>query len=130
MGHPATTFVRIIKRAEELDLSWPKVNSMTRAAVLQAFEPPRRQVLNYTEPDWESIYLQHERKTKPLTLQILWEDYSKTVPESEKILSPIEERMGFSATVVAGQVAPEEWYDFIGDSVNADALLDRLLNRG
>lgn len=103
---------------------------MTRAAVLQAFEPPRRQVLNYTEPDWESIYLQHERKTKPLTLQILWQDYSKTVPESEKILSPIEERMGFSATVVAGQVAPEEWYDFIGDSVNADALLDRLLNRG
>lgn len=87
VGHPATTIVRILKRAEELDLSWAKVNSMTRAAVLQAFEPPRRQVLNYTEPDWESIYLQHERKTKPLTLQILWEDYSKTVPESEKILS-------------------------------------------
>ena len=85
VGHPVTTVDRILKRAQELDLSWAKVNSMTGAAILQAFEPPRRQVLNYTEPDWESIYLQHERKTKPLTLQILWEDYSKTVPETEKM---------------------------------------------
>lgn len=55
---------------------------------------------------------------------------SRMTPQlANDFLSLIEERMGFSATVVAGQVAPEEWYDFIGDSVSADALLDRLLNR-
>lgn len=44
-------------------------------------------------------------------------------------LSLIDERMGFSATIIAGQIPPEEWYDFIGDNASADALIDRLFNR-
>ena len=36
-------------------------------------------------------------------------------------LSLIDERMGFTATVIAGQIPSEEWYDFIGDSVSAGA---------
>lgn len=37
--------------------------------------------------------------------------------------------MGFSATIIAGQIPPEEWYAFIGDNESAEALIDRLFNR-
>lgn len=44
------------------------------------------------------------------------------------LLSIIDERIGFSATIIAAQLSMKDWYQYIGEAYHADALLDRLKN--
>ena len=87
LGYPASSVKRVLDIAAENDLTWMTVKSMTDQALLEIFEPPRRQLMMYLEPDWDSVYLQHARKTKPLSLQYLWEEYKKQVTPPCKSLS-------------------------------------------
>ncbi|WP_198037908.1 ATP-binding protein [Rhodobacter xanthinilyticus] len=41
----------------------------------------------------------------------------------------IEDRSTRSSTIMTAQRAPEEWYDFIGDPLLADAFMDRVRSR-
>lgn len=41
----------------------------------------------------------------------------------------IEDRAARSSTILIAQRAPEEWYDFIGDPLLADAFMDRIRSR-
>ncbi len=84
---PKTTVQRLISRSAESNLSFSKAKMMTDVALEEVFIPKRRTVLLYAEPDWEAIYLQHARKTKPVELSVLWEAYTKDIPEGLKALS-------------------------------------------
>lgn len=64
LGYPASSVKRVLDIAAENDLTWMTVKSMTDQALLEIFEPPRRQLMMYLEPDWDSVYLQHARKSK------------------------------------------------------------------
>ena len=44
------------------------------------------------------------------------------------LLEVLEDRHGVKSTIMASQLPVASWYDVIGDSTIADAILDRLLN--
>jgi DNA replication protein DnaC len=52
------------------------------------------------------------------------------VAESERrdLLEVLEDRYGVRATVIASQLAPERWHDYLGDPTVADAICDRVLH--
>lgn len=50
--------------------------------------------------------------------------------ELTDIFEIIEDRSSQSATVMIAQRSPDEWYDFIGDPLLADAFMDRIRSRG
>ncbi len=50
--------------------------------------------------------------------------------ERHDMLEVIEDRNGLKATIVTSQVPVANWHDTIGDPTIADAILDRLANRG
>lgn len=86
-GLAKSTAQRVMACGKEAKLSYSAAKLMTDLALEEIFSPKRRTVLNYAEPDWEFIYLQHARKTKPVELKVLWEAYAKDVPEGLKPLS-------------------------------------------
>jgi len=51
-----------------------------------------------------------------------------TDPERRDLLEVIEERHGFSSTIVASQIPLKMWHDNIGDPTVADAILDRIVH--
>jgi len=44
------------------------------------------------------------------------------------LLEIIEDRHQKSSIIIASQLPVEKWYDVIGESTNADAILDRLVH--
>lgn len=44
------------------------------------------------------------------------------------LLEIIEDRHGKKSTIISSQLPADKWYDIIGESTIADAILDRLLN--
>ena len=44
------------------------------------------------------------------------------------LLELIEDRHGNKSTIISSQLPSSKWYDIIGESTIADAILDRLLN--
>lgn len=44
------------------------------------------------------------------------------------LLEIIEDRHQNSSTIIASQLPVEKWYDVIGESTVADAILDRLVH--
>lgn len=49
--------------------------------------------------------------------------------ELTDIFEIVEDRSSQSATVMIAQRSPDEWYDFIGDPLLADAFMDRIRSR-
>ena len=45
-----------------------------------------------------------------------------------ELLEIIEDRHGKHSTIICSQLPASKWYDIIGDSTIADALLDRMIN--
>ena len=45
LGYPASSVKRVLDIAAENDLTWMTVKSMTDQALLEIFEPPRRQLM-------------------------------------------------------------------------------------
>ncbi len=46
----------------------------------------------------------------------------------EALMDIIDERHGKSSTIIASQIPVSSWYDIIGESTIADAILDRIVN--
>ncbi|MDE2598142.1 MAG: IS21-like element helper ATPase IstB [Rhodocyclaceae bacterium] len=44
------------------------------------------------------------------------------------LMEIIEDRVGVSSVLIAAQLPTEQWHDYIGEPMVADAILDRLLN--
>ena len=76
-GVPKTSVKRIIDQARATGLTIDELQSSSDEAIIELMMPSRRARMNYVEPDWESVYLNHERTRKPLGLQVCWEQYSK-----------------------------------------------------
>lgn len=49
--------------------------------------------------------------------------------ELTDLFEVIEDRSAKSSTIMIAQRAPEEWYDYIGDPLLADAFMDRIRSR-
>jgi len=70
----------LLKRAQELDLSWPLPDALDDAALARLFYPSadvtvsRRRV----DPDWSEVH--QELKRKGMTKQLLWEEYTAAHP--------------------------------------------------
>ncbi len=50
------------------------------------------------------------------------------VAERKSLLEVMEDRYGLSSTIITSQLAPDAWYQVIGDPTLADAILDRFVH--
>jgi DNA replication protein DnaC len=51
-----------------------------------------------------------------------------TETERRDLLEVLEDRYGMKATVIASQLPPDRWHDYLADPTVADAICDRLLH--
>ena len=72
-GVPKTSVKRIIDQARATGLTIDELQSSSDEAIIELMMPSRHARMNYVEPDWESVYLNHDRPRKPLGLQVCWE---------------------------------------------------------
>lgn len=89
-GVPKTSAKRILDTAKANNIDWATFCQMTPERQQEIFLPKRRTQMNYVEPDWETVYLQHERPRRRIALRILWEQYCQSVAEAQR-------RLGYSS---------------------------------
>jgi DNA replication protein DnaC len=53
-----------------------------------------------------------------------------TAQQRSDLLELIDARYGLTSTIIASQLPLDKWYDMIGESTHADAILDRLVHSG
>lgn len=53
-----------------------------------------------------------------------------TAQQRSDLLELIDARYGLTSTIIASQLPLNKWYDMIGESTHADAILDRLVHSG
>ena len=86
LGIDKTTVMRILDKAKDAGIDLEKADGMTDLAITETLYPPHRLQQGYHEPDWESVFLQHARKSQPVSLKLLWEEYFGSVPPGQKPL--------------------------------------------
>lgn len=89
-GVPKTSAKRILDTAKANDIDWAAFCQMTTERKKEIFLPKRRSQMNYVEPDFEAVYLKHERPRHSVPLRVLWEEYDHLVGESRR-------RLGYSS---------------------------------
>lgn len=79
ISHP--TVGRYLDRAREAGLSWPLPEEMTDEALEEQLFPPgpKTPTTERPVPDWAAVHA--ERKTRKVTLRLLWEEYREAHPE-------------------------------------------------
>lgn len=78
----------------------------------------------------DGTYIKEMAKIEKRDLLIL-DDFGLQPLNQERrleLLEIIEDRYGKHATIICSQLPASKWYDIIGDSTIADALLDRMIN--
>ena len=85
-GVPKTSAKHILDTAKANNIDWATFCQMTPERQQEIFLPKRRTQMNYVEPDWETVYLQHERPRRRIALRILWEQYCQSVAEAQRRL--------------------------------------------
>lgn len=85
-GVPKTTVKRIIDLARAEARPVEQLLAMSDEELAPIFLPSRRSQMNYAEPDWESIYLLHEKPRKALHLRVLWEMYLEQTGAGQKAM--------------------------------------------
>ncbi len=88
-GIPKSTAKRILDRAKEARINLSEVSTLSHKAIESIFLPKRRSRLLYEEPDWETIYIKHEKPRRSINLRVLWEEYCK------RVIAP-QRAMGYS----------------------------------
>ena len=66
-GVPKTSVKRIIDQTGATGLTFDGLQSSSDEAIIELMMPSRRARMNYVEPDWESVYLNHGRPREPWT---------------------------------------------------------------
>ena len=89
-GVPKTSAKRILDTAKANVIDWTEFCRMSVEQQQNIFMPKRRMQMNFVEPDWKSIYLQHERPRRRVPLRVLWEQYAQSVSSSQR-------RLGYSS---------------------------------
>ncbi len=78
----------------------------------------------------DGTYIKEIKKIRSAPLLIL-DDFGISPLDKDTrliLLEVLEDRIGLASTIVATQLPVEHWYDTIGDSTIADAIIDRLVN--
>ena len=57
-----------------------------------------------------------------------WGIQKISAAQRSDLMEVIEDRHGRGSTLIAGQLPPEHWHEYIGEATIADAILDRLLH--
>ena len=86
-GVPKTTVKRIIDQSKASGLPIEQILQLSDAEFENLVEPARRTRMLYIEPDWELVYLNHERPRKALQLRVCWEKYCKRTEGLGKAMS-------------------------------------------
>ena len=68
--------------------------------------------------------------SKPIELLIIddWGLQPLTAPQRNDLMEIIKDRHARRSTLITSQLPIEHWYEYIGETTVADAILDRLLN--
>ena len=134
------TVNRVLKRAKELNISWPLDKSDTDAVLAKMFFPSAKQVRsNKWMPDLlidlevartDGNYKKVMAKYANPVVLILdeWLLLKPTDSEQRDIFELLHRRRKKSSTIFCSQYAFEEWYEQLGggDSPLADAIIDRI----
>lgn len=78
----------------------------------------------------DGTYLKEIQKLKKVKLLIL-DDFGLQAFDNfarEVLMDIIDERFGNTSTIISSQLPVSTWYEIIGESTIADAILDRLVN--
>lgn len=78
----------------------------------------------------DGTYLKELKKLNKASLLIL-DDFGLQAFDNfarETLLDIIDDRFDRNSTIIAAQIPVSAWYDIIGESTIADAILDRLIN--
>ena len=78
----------------------------------------------------DESYLSHIKRIGKQDLIIIDDFGMQPLDEMSRmmLLEIIEDRHQDKATIIASQLPIEKWYDIIGESTVADAILDRLVH--
>ena len=86
-GVPRTTVKRIIDRIHVTDLSPEQILNLYDEDFAKLVAPPCRSRMRYVEPDWELIYLNHERPRKAIQLRVYCERNCQRAQSQGKVMS-------------------------------------------
>ena len=134
------TVNRVLKRAKELNISWPLDKSDTDAVLAKMFFPSAKQVRSNkwmpdllidlevarTDGNYKKVMAKY---TNPVVLILdEWLLLKPTESEQRDIFELLHRRRKKSSTIFCSQYEFEEWYDQLGgdDSPLADAIIDRI----
>lgn len=134
------TVNRVLKRAKELNISWPLDKSDTDAVLAEMFFPSAKQVRSNkwmpdllidlevarTDGNYKKVMAKY---TNPVVLILdEWLLLKPTESEQRDIFELLHRRRKKSSTIFCSQYEFEEWYDQLGgdDSPLADAIIDRI----
>lgn len=134
------TVNRVLKRAKELNISWPLDKSDTDAVLAKMFFPSAKQVRSNkwmpdllidlevarTDGNYKKVMAKY---TNPVVLILdEWLLLKPTESEQRDIFELLHRRRKKSSTIFCSQYAFEEWYEQLGggDSPLADAIIDRI----
>lgn len=76
-GVPKTSAKRIIDLAKLSDQPIDRLLGLADDDLEAMFIPLRRTRMNYVEPDWESVFLAHEKPRRAIQLRVCWEQYCR-----------------------------------------------------
>ncbi|MCP4675823.1 MAG: ATP-binding protein [Deltaproteobacteria bacterium] len=87
---------------------------------------------------FEELALSHADGTYPKLLKrfaksdvLILDDFGMTPMKSidrRDLLELLEDRDDMKSTIIAGQLPPESWHDYINDPTTADAICDRVIH--
>ena len=134
------TVNRVLKRAKELNISWPLDKSDTDAVLAKMFFHSAKQVRSNkwmpdllldlevarTDGNYKKVMAKY---TNPVVLILdEWLLLKPTESEQRDIFELLHRRRKKSSTIFCSQYEFEEWYDQLGgdDSPLADAIIDRI----
>ena len=67
-----------LDQLNEANLTTAKAKAMKPEELKKIILPPKRERMNYLEPDWDEIYLKANDRHRKKTLKALWEDYRQS----------------------------------------------------
>ena len=78
-----TTVIKVIQRAQEIDIGWSTASSMTDRELLSTLFPSEGSKTTYTMPDYDYVHM--EMGKSGVTLNLLWFEYCDKCREAREI---------------------------------------------
>ena len=108
-GVSRNTVAKVLKKAAEINLSWPLDFDMTDSTLEELMFPKDKSATNKRMPNFD--YIRKELLRNGVNKKLLWVEYCEE-----------------SSTIFCSQFRESEWYQQIcdGESTLADAIMDRI----